>query len=135
MTSGLVCWRCGADLTAVPQPFGRRAECPSCGADLHVCLMCEFYDPGVAHACREPVADEVKDKDRANFCGYFQPRPGAFVEKGGEEAARAKAELEALFGLAPPPAEEQGEEAGDAEKARRELERLFSLGGDDESKK
>lgn len=34
--------------------------------------MCRFYDPRLADACGEPVADPVADKARANFCGYFQ---------------------------------------------------------------
>ena len=32
----------------------------------------------VAKHCREPIAEEVKDKERANFCDYFKPRPGAY---------------------------------------------------------
>ena len=33
--------------------------------------MCRFYDTRKAKSCAEPVADEVQDKQRANFCGYF----------------------------------------------------------------
>ena len=35
------------------------------------------------------MADEVNDKERANFCGYFTARPGAYAP-GNERAARAR---------------------------------------------
>ena len=93
----LHCWRCGASLAELTPPTERRDECPFCHAELYVCRFCEFYDPRVAKQCREPVADEVKEKDRANFCGYFQPNPKAYVAKDGSGARRAKANLDALF--------------------------------------
>jgi hypothetical protein len=127
-TTSLVCWKCGASLDAEPLPLARRAECPACHADLHVCRLCEFYDPGVANSCREPIADVVKDKERANFCGYFQSRPDAWAGRIADPARQAKASLGALFGDAPE-VESEGI-AGDAERARRRLDDLF--GSDEE---
>jgi hypothetical protein len=60
--------------------------------------MCEFYDTAVAKHCREPVAEEVKDKTHANFCDYFRPVPTAYRPADQTAAERAKAQLEALFG-------------------------------------
>lgn len=94
----LRCWRCGASLKDLSPPIERRDECHGCRAQLYVCKFCEFYDPRVAKQCREPVADEVKDKERANFCGYFRPNPQAFVPADSMSSNRAKAELDALFG-------------------------------------
>jgi hypothetical protein len=91
----LFCWKCGADLKDVPQPFGRRAACPACGAELHVCRMCRHYDTAKAKQCRERAAEPVNDKARANFCDWFQPRPGPWqqdAEAGGRGA------LDDLFG-------------------------------------
>jgi ribosomal protein L40E len=119
----LVCWKCGASLDGEPLPLARLAECPACHVDLHVCRLCGFYDPGVANSCREPVADVVKDKEHANFCGYFQPRPDAWVETVAVAAQQARASLDALFS---DPAEGELEDmAGDAERARRRLDDLF----------
>jgi len=53
------------------QQIGRREMCPHCGADLHACLNCRFYDPGAYNACREPQAERGLEKERANFCDYF----------------------------------------------------------------
>lgn len=131
MTVSLVCWKCGAALTDVLLPMARREECPACGVDLHVCRMCEFYDTSVAKSCREPVADEVRDKERANFCGYFKPVPGAFREAGTAEADEAKARLAALFGE-PQPDDATGSAESEADAAKKKLEQLF--GGDDRKK-
>jgi hypothetical protein len=60
--------------------------------------MCVDYDTRVAKHCREPTAEEVSDKTRANFCGHFAPREGAFTPPNTGEIDKAKAELERLFG-------------------------------------
>jgi hypothetical protein len=95
---GLKCWKCGASLAEYTLPLRRLEECRACQAELHVCRMCEFHDTSVAKHCREPVADEVKDKQRANFCDYFQPTQSAYRPGDMSAADRARAELEALFG-------------------------------------
>ena len=119
--AGLVCWKCGSSLESLSLPLRRQDECRACGADLHACRLCRFHDPAVAKSCREPVAEEVKDKTRANFCDYFQPRAGAF-NAVPDEAAQARARLESLFGGGAGAATP----AADGERAR--LEELFGGG-------
>ena len=51
-----------------------RAECEKCHSDAHVCKNCAFYDAKVYNECREPQAEVIREKDRANVCDYFQPR-------------------------------------------------------------
>ena len=65
-----------------------RDECLQCRTDLHVCLNCIFYDEGKANRCREPQADYVKERDRANYCEYFRFRDKGEKKSGKEEAAR-----------------------------------------------
>mgnify|MGYP006373705003 FL=1 len=98
MDHGLRCWKCGASLADYSLPIRRLEECRACAAELHTCRMCEFYDTGVAKHCRETVAEEVKDKIRANFCDYFQPTPAAYRPEETSAADRARAQLEAMFG-------------------------------------
>jgi hypothetical protein len=98
MTHGLVCWKCGASLEHLSLPLSRRDECNQCRAELHVCRLCVDYDPSVAKRCREPTAEEVSDKTRANFCDFFVPRPAVFVAPDQSAAERARLELERLFG-------------------------------------
>lgn len=125
MAVELKCWKCGASLQDIPLPFSRYAKCKSCQADLHVCRMCEFYDRTVSKMCREPIAEEVKDKQRANFCGYLQPTPRAYTPGDKSVAAASKSELESLFGM------DGGSTSGtpsDPDKARQQLDDLFGLG-------
>ncbi len=98
MSDTLVCWKCGAPVDDLPLPLSRYAECSSCRAELHVCRMCRFYDTGVAKHCREPIAEEVKDKGRANFCDYFEARPGAYQPRDQAAADQARDQLNDLFG-------------------------------------
>ena len=38
---------------------GDPLTCEECGADLHACRQCEFYDSYAATQCREPSARRV----------------------------------------------------------------------------
>ena len=98
MAHDLRCWKCGASLADYSLPLRRLEECRACRAELHACRMCQFYDTTKAKSCGEPIAEEVKDKEHANFCDYFQPSPTAWRPAETSAAERARAELEALFG-------------------------------------
>jgi hypothetical protein len=118
----LICWKCGTSLAMQFLPLGRLAECDACHAPLHVCKLCRFYNPRVSNACEETIAEPVADKERANFCGYFEPRAGAYFSAGDTET-EARASLEALFGRG---VEEENETREEAEvKNRRLLDDLF----------
>ncbi|MFH1217385.1 MAG: hypothetical protein V1706_12860 [Pseudomonadota bacterium] len=73
-----------------------REECPHCGADLHICRNCFFYDLNAENDCREASAELVIDKERANFCEYFRPSDD---DQSGEPGAadELKKQLDALF--------------------------------------
>ena len=88
--------------------------------------MCEFFDPGVRRGCKEPVAEEVSDRERANFCGYFRPTAGAGPAAQDEAAHTARTELDTLFGL---PAASTASPS-DADEARRRLDELFGGGAE-----
>ncbi|HSC08719.1 MAG TPA: hypothetical protein VLD59_17990 [Steroidobacteraceae bacterium] len=117
MSHNLVCWKCGASLAALSLPLRRLDECKSCGAELHVCRMCVEYDTSKAKHCREPIAEEVKDKERANFCDYFKPRADAYKPPDTAEATRSRTGLDALFG--------GGARPSSADDARSKLDDFF----------
>jgi hypothetical protein len=102
MNTDLCCWKCGAPLAGLMLPLGRRDQCPGCHAELHVCSMCRHYDPRRAKQCRELAADEVRDKTRANFCGWFVPRADAYQGGGAAIKHGGRAALDALFGESGP---------------------------------
>ncbi len=64
------CHACKHELS-LGRETGRRDECPFCHADIHCCLNCSFYDRYAPKQCREPAAELVRDKSRANYCDYF----------------------------------------------------------------
>ena len=74
--------------------MGFRDAC-ACGADLHVCRNCSHHDPAAYNECREPNAERVGDRDRANRCDYFVPR--ATAAAGGSSAPKPRDALENLF--------------------------------------
>ena len=122
MTDTYTCWKCGKLLPDLLLPLPRHEECTHCRVQLHVCRMCRFFDSAAPQQCREPVADNVSDKTRANFCGYFQINPHAFTEST-DQAGASRHELDTLFGDA---SSGSGAESNPAEDALQdELERLF----------
>jgi len=125
----LVCWKCGVPLDGVPMPIRRHSNCLSCYAELHCCRMCASFDPRLISKCSDERADSPENKESANFCEFFEPKPNAHDFSRDKSADKAKAELEALFGEGEAPEEvpePKGEEPlSEEEKAKRELERLF----------
>ena len=98
MSDELVCWRCGASLASLALPLGRIEECPACRSQLHVCRLCRSWDRTRPKQCREDDAEEVRDKERANFCDWFKPRSGAFDAAGAAAESAARATADSLFG-------------------------------------
>ncbi len=96
--AGYQCWKCGVGLAGVPLPLSREAECPQCRAWLHACRQCGFYDSRLTTKCREERAEEVRDKETANFCDWFKPNPQARRSETGIKATVAKSKLDELFG-------------------------------------
>ena len=85
-----VCWSCGTALAELD--YQRESECPQCRKQTHVCRNCGFYEPGRPNDCQEPIAEPVRDKDRANFCDYFDPSAQAYRPKADPEALKAAAD-------------------------------------------
>ncbi len=120
------CWKCGKT-QEVLLPFSRYEECSHCKADLHVCRACKHYVAQLSSSCLEDRADFVLDREKANFCDYFQPNPRAYSGSDDSEAKAARAKLAELFGEEPPAddAEQQDKPETEAERALAELKRLF----------
>lgn len=92
------CYKCLEDLVFEVK-IGRRDTCPNCGANLHSCRNCRFWNPSVHNQCTEVKAEFIRDREDGNFCGFFQFR--VVGEDVSAEANAAKSKLEALFGAGP----------------------------------
>ncbi|MDH5180226.1 MAG: hypothetical protein OEZ39_07350 [Gammaproteobacteria bacterium] len=100
MAGKLVCWRCGAALGKVARPFPRLAKCKTCEADLHVCRMCQFYQPRLSSRCDHELAEPAREVDLANFCHYLRLKPDAYLARDHAKAVDAAEKLKALFNAA-----------------------------------
>jgi hypothetical protein len=93
-----ICHFCGDQLDEKMEVY-RSSVCVSCGKDLKICYNCRFYSKGAHNDCLETSAEPVRDKDRANFCDYFQFKDSASA--GGTDPSRkdhAKKDFLKLFG-------------------------------------
>ena len=77
--------------------FSRRSTCPSCGADLHICLNCRFFSETSHNKCLEPKAEFQRTRDRANFCDFFQFRQDQTAGSPEKEKEAARKKLDDLF--------------------------------------
>lgn len=89
------CHSCKRELE-IAGKIARREECSFCRADLYCCLNCAFYDKGASKECREPVAEIVKEKQKANYCDYFRFKE-AQKDAAISSAEQSRKELEDLF--------------------------------------
>ncbi len=48
--------------------------CLKCGADLHTCGNCRFFDTTTTWECRENIPARVAGKHVKNECTFFQPK-------------------------------------------------------------
>ena len=124
--TGLVCWKCGTSLAVLSIPFRRLEVCPECDSELHVCRMCMFYDPNSIDQCTQEDAEEVREKERANFCDYYKPRTGAYLARDTSQTDAAKDKLNALFGDSSGGGSQSTESSS---STGQELEDLFKSNG------
>ena len=94
----LSCSACGKELSIDPSArVGRRDSCQHCGADLHCCYNCSFYDQSAYNECRESQAERVLDKDRSNFCDYFSFASGQKAARNSNSKSDTLKDLDDLF--------------------------------------
>jgi len=88
----MICWNCNRE--DLPDRPGRLEVCPECGGFLHSCYNCKFYTKNAHHECSEPQAEWVRDKNSANFCGYFAGRESPLADGSVQGKLLSKNEAE-----------------------------------------
>ena len=94
------CYKCRNQIEFVVKvgiKVGRADTCAHCGADLHACKNCRFYDPSRHNHCRIPEADFIRDREAANFCGHFDILDRNEAPEVDSSGDKARAKLDALF--------------------------------------
>jgi hypothetical protein len=91
-----ICVFCKKEIE-VDRYFSRKATCPYCKGDLHVCLNCRFYSETSHNKCLEPKAEFQRVRDKANFCDYFLFREMSSAPSSGREKDDARKKFDDLF--------------------------------------
>lgn len=89
------CYRCQREIS-IGDTLPRHELCPYCSSALHCCLNCLYYDEFSPNKCSESAADWVPDKEKANFCEYFENRKPHLMKKD-MEVDKARAYWESLW--------------------------------------
>ena len=75
--------------------------CHGCGADLHTCGNCRFFDATTLWECRENIPVRVVGKHAKNECAFFQPKivKDLSADKGKQPVSEndARKAFDALF--------------------------------------
>lgn len=88
-----LCYRCGREVQ-LTSGLQRTDSCRGCRSDLKCCLNCRFHDPGANNQCREPQAEWCPEKEKANFCEFFEFREVSALSQpgmGGTQSSQAQA--------------------------------------------
>lgn len=67
------CNTCGQQRLGLDEPTFEEV-CVKCGADLHTCGNCRFFDTTTLWECRENIPARVSGKHSKNACTFFQPK-------------------------------------------------------------
>jgi len=91
---GLLCWNCG-EPTGIRDKVSRADACVKCMADLRCCRGCRHFDPTRRFQCKEPIETGIPNKEKANFCDFFQMRnvvkqPGGMSHQTDDKEDRKK---------------------------------------------
>jgi len=91
----LLCYHCAAVIPSSNQ--GRQDTCENCGRDTRVCKNCKHYDRNYNNECREEQAARQVEKEKGNFCEWFQVREGGPNAPQGKTKQDLKSAADALF--------------------------------------
>ena len=67
------CNRCG-ELQNILGDCTPESTCMKCGADLHTCGNCRFFDTTTMWECRQNIPARVVGKQARNECTFFSPK-------------------------------------------------------------
>ncbi len=90
-------WRCASCAAILPSPADTQGKCPGCGAELHSCKQCAFFDTGSRFECSKPVTARIPRKEARNECSFFSPRTTVERETTSSRPLDARAAFENLF--------------------------------------
>jgi len=88
------CRACG-EKRRDPEEIRPDTRCAKCGADLHACRQCAYFDTSARFECTQPIAERIASKTRANSCSFFSPARS--FDLAGSKAVETPDDARAAF--------------------------------------
>src|SRR5262245_9565578 len=88
------CRACG-EKRRDPEEIRPDSRCPKCGADLHSCRQCAYFDTAARFECSQPIPERIVSKNRANNCTFYSPAKS--FDLAGSRAAETPDDARAAF--------------------------------------
>ncbi len=89
--------RCASCAATLEPRITADSRCPKCGADLHSCRQCTFFDPGARFECRQPITARIVNKQARNTCELFGARTIIERETSSSGPVSGRQAFENLF--------------------------------------
>lgn len=97
------CSNCSAPVEMV-ETIAFSDQCKKCGAHLHSCKNCRYFDPGARFECQKPIEVRIARKADGNMCMQFatkvsieKQQPQMEFKKVKETVNTAREAFDALF--------------------------------------
>ena len=88
------CRACG-EKRRDPEEIRADSRCPKCGADLHSCRQCAYFDTAARFECSQPIPERIVSKNRANQCTFYSPAKS--FDLAGSRAVETPDDARAAF--------------------------------------
>jgi hypothetical protein len=95
----VACHACG-EKRSDPEAIRTDTTCVRCGADLHACAQCTYFDTSARWECTQKIPARIADKKRRNECTFFKAKESFDLTgaRGGTATPDdARAAFERLF--------------------------------------
>jgi hypothetical protein len=79
---------------------GPESVCKKCGAALHACAQCRFFDGSAHQQCRQEIPAPIPAKSTANTCTFYAPTVSLDLTgaKAADSPDGARSAFDQLFG-------------------------------------
>jgi len=85
--------------------------------------MCGHWDSQIRTSCKEARAEDIRDREKANFCEWFLPQSTApIVNEKAIKKKAARSQLQNLFRVS----NEEADLNSKLEKPKQKLDDLFN---------
>ncbi len=89
--------RCAACAATLEPGIAFDSHCAKCGAALHSCRQCTFFDPGAHFECRKKITARIVNKQAPNTCELFEARKIVERETSSSGPVSGRQAFENLF--------------------------------------